>query len=191
MKETIIYGGAFYPPTRAHQAILQACVDYADTRDADIWLLPSASRIDKDIQASVERRLELCDALRRDVMNRTVHVDICRTELDRSLPTETFDTVREFTDQYPERSFTWVFGSDAVATMLSWNHGEWLYDHLPMLVVSRPDVPPVILGKKAVWLRVETGDVSSTEVRRRITAGEDYSELVSGRVAALLSGTMV
>lgn len=192
MKETIIYGGAFYPPTRAHQAILQACVDCADQqRDADVWLLPSASRADKDITASIERRIELCDALRRDVMSRTVTIEICRQELDRHAPTETYDTVQELATDYPDRSFTWVFGSDAVATMRSWNQGQWLYDSLSMLVVSRPDAPPVALGARALWLQVETGDVSSTEVRRRMSAGEDYSMLVSGRVAALLDGAMV
>lgn len=191
MKETIIYGGAFYPPTRAHQAILQACVEHAGQRNADVWLLPSASRVDKDIAASIERRIELCDALRRDVMSRTVTIEICCQELDRHAPTETYDTTQELAADYPERSFTWVFGSDAVATMRSWNRGQWLYDNLSMLVVSRADAPPVALGARALWLQVETGDVSSTEVRRRMSAGEDYSMLVSGRVAALLGGAVV
>lgn len=191
MKETIIYGGAFYPPTRAHQAVLQACVEYADQRNADVWLLPSASRVDKNIDASIERRLELCDALRRDIVSRTVRVEICRQELDRHAPMETYDTVQELATDYPDRSFIWVFGSDAVVTMRSWNQGQWLYDNLSMLVVSRPDTPPVALGARALWLQVETGNVSSTEVRRRMSAGEDYSTLVSSRVAALLDGAMV
>jgi|GEM_PF-3241881 len=40
-KNTIIYGGAFNPPTRAHQAILQACIDYAEqlSVDAEVWLM--------------------------------------------------------------------------------------------------------------------------------------------------------
>lgn len=191
MKETIIYGGAFYPPTRAHQAILQACVDYARSRDADVWLLPSASRTDKDIRGSNEYRIELCNALCHDVLQRTVRVNLCLSELERTVPTETFDTVQEFLANCPDRAFTWVFGSDAVASMQSWNHGEWLYDNLPMLVVSRPDVPPVSLGARALWLKVETGDISSTEVRRRIAAGEDYSSMVSENVAALLESAMV
>ena len=191
MKETIIYGGAFYPPTRAHQAILQSCVDYADVHDADVWLLPSASRTGKYIHGSHEYRIQLCEALCCDVMQRTVRVSLCLSELQRTVPTETYDTVQEFAINYPDRTFTWVFGSDAIANMQSWNHGEWLYDNLPMLVVSRPDVPTVSLGVRAVWLKVETGDVSSTEVRRRLAAGEDYTSMVSENVAALLESAMV
>lgn len=191
MKETLIYGGAFYPPTRAHQAILQGCIDYAEPRSADVWLLPSASRIDKRIPETVENRIALCEALRRDVIQRTVTVEICRIELQRDIPTETYDTVQEFIARYPDRSFTWVFGADAVANMRLWGHGDWLYENLSMLVVSRPDTPPLSLGLRAMWLQVETGDVSSTEVRRRIAAGEDYSPLVGRHVGALLQAAMV
>lgn len=94
-RETVIYRGAFNPPTRAHQAIVQACVDYAEPRNADVWLLPSASRADKQIEVGRERRIELCEALLSDVMRRTVDVHVELMELDRGLQTETYDTVRE------------------------------------------------------------------------------------------------
>ena len=94
MQETIIYGGAFNRPTLAHQAILQACVDYAEPRNAEIWLLPSASRVDKTIEVGRSERIEFCEALLRDVMSRTVRLGIETTELDRTQLTETYDTVQ-------------------------------------------------------------------------------------------------
>ena len=186
-RETIIYGGAFNPPTRAHQAILQGCIDYAEPRDADVWLLPSANRRDKTIDSSRERRLALCDALTQDVMRRTVAVSAHEMELDRPQPTETYDTVRELQGEYPHRRFTWVFGADSVATMREWNHGEWLLENLDMLVVGRPGYELCQLGTRAVRLAVDTGDVSSTEVRRRIVGGESYGDLVGAHVEYLLS----
>lgn len=187
MKETIIYGGAFYPPTRAHEAILQACIDYAEPRQADVWLLPSANRQDKTIDATRERRLELCEALCRDVVRRTVTVAVNTMELDRDKPTETYDTVCELAADNEDRTFTWVFGSDSVATMRSWSRGEWLHDNLSMLVIERSGTPQTQLGANAVRLQVEAGDMSSTELRRRIRAGEDYTPLVSARVGAILA----
>ena len=35
-KESVVYGGAFNPPTRAHEQILQACVEYADEMHGDV-----------------------------------------------------------------------------------------------------------------------------------------------------------
>ena len=190
-KETIVYGGAFNPPTRAHQAILQACVDYAEPRLADVWLLPSANRHDKTIDTSYERRLELCHALVHDVMGRTVRLAVNTMELNRLTMTETYDTVQELDARYPDRRFTWVFGADSVASMPSWDYGEWLQRNLSMLVIERPGAPQVKLGTNAVRLAVQTGEVSSTEVRRRMRIGEAYDELVGANVSALLARTVV
>ncbi len=185
-RETIIYGGAFNPPTRAHQAILQGCIDYAEPRDADVWLLPSASRRDKTIDVDRAYRIALCTALVQDCLRRTVTVDVSTRELDRDKVTETYDTVRELADTYTDRTFTWVFGSDSVATMREWSHGEWLFDNLAMLVVDRPGTESIEIGARAMRLSVRQVDTSSTELRARLAAGAAYDDLVSPAVGKLL-----
>lgn len=185
-KETIVYGGAFNPPTRAHQAIVQACVDYAEPRGADVWIMPSGSRLDKQIETSRERRLAFVRALASDVLVKTVRIAIETSELDRHVPTETIDTVREMNERYPARQFVWVFGSDSVATMPSWKNGEWLVDTLPMLVIERPGTPVQELGKNAVRLKVAAGEMSSTAVRERLATYAPISDLVPPTVEQML-----
>ena len=185
-QETVVYGGAFIPPTRAHEAILQACVDYAEPRNADVWLLPSASRTDKAIEVESETRLAFCEALAQDVLSRTVNLSVETLELNRGIQTETYDTVRELEVAHPERSFTWVFGADSVATMESWYMGEWLKSELPMLVVERQGVPSIKLGARALLLSVDTGGLSSTELRRRLLEDEPYEDMVGAHVYELL-----
>ena len=187
MQETIIYGGAFNRPTLAHQAILQACVDYAEPRNAEIWLLPSASRVDKTIEVGRSERIEFCEALLRDVMSRTVRLGIETTELDRTQLTETYDTVQELGSLYPTRSFTWVFGADSAASMETWDHGQWLKDTLSMLLINRPGTALPDLGPRAVELPVEAGNYSSTELRRRLAATEPYEDMVGPEVARLIA----
>ena len=186
-QETVIYGGAFNRPTLAHQAILQACVDYAEPRKADVWLLPSASRVDKAIEVERDERIAFCEALTRDVMSRTVSLAVETFELDRTELTETYDTVRELDARFPERTFTWVFGADSVASMDTWDHGRWLQNHLSMLVINRPGTPLPVLGPRAVELPVDAGNYSSTELRRRLATGEPYEDMVSPEVAHLIS----
>lgn len=186
-QETIIYGGAFNPPTLAHQAILQACIDYAEPRASDVWLLPSANRRDKTIEVAEHRRLEFCQALAKDVICRTVELAINTTELDRDAITETYETVAEFKKRYPNREFVWVFGSDSFASMPTWRNGKWMQTHLQMLVIDRPGAPKVKIGSNAAWLPVQADEMSSTELRRRISVGEDYRELVGSHVGAVLA----
>lgn len=186
-RETVIYGGAFNPPTRAHQAIVQACVEYAEPKNADVWLLPSASRTDKQIEVAFERRIELCEALLADVMTRTVEVHVEPMELNRGVQTETYDTVRELEQLYPDRHFTWVFGADSVATMHTWDHGKWLQEELSMLVINRPGVVMQQLGNHATHLAVDAGPFSSTALRQRIHDGDPFDDLVGESVYRLLA----
>ncbi len=190
-QETVVYGGAFNRPTLAHQAILQGCIDYAEPRGADVWLMPSASRVDKMINSERSERLEFCHALLRDVMNRTVRLGVETLELDRTGLTETYDTVRELEALYPNRPFTWVFGADSVASMDTWDHGLWLRENLSMLVINRPGTPLPELGPRAVELAVEAGNYSSTELRRRLAANEPYEDMVGPQVAQLIAAKNV
>lgn len=185
--QTIVYGGAFDPPTRAHQAILQSCIEYAEPLGGEVWLLPSASRIDKSISTPEARRIELCEALARDVTSRNVQLRVDTTELSRPKPTETYETVCEFAEEYPEREFTWVFGADSLQTMRSWYGGEWMYDNLSMLVVPRPGSPVGRLGRYARCLAMQPSDISSTVLRTRISEDKPFNDLVGSEVYKLLT----
>jgi nicotinate-nucleotide adenylyltransferase len=185
LKNTIIYGGAFNPPTRAHQMILQACINQAENMHADVWLLPSGDRSDKTIDVTREMRLRMLDALTQDVVARTVAVGIDTTELDRDEPTETYDTVVDFKTRYPDRRIYWVYGSDSVATMSSWKNGEQIKDE-PMLVIERPGYPVKNLGRQAVILAVDAIEISSTQVRERLELHESIDDLVTPSVLAQL-----
>lgn len=187
--ETIVYGGTFNPPTRAHQTILQACIDRAEQMTADVWLLPSGERLDKHIGVDRERRLALIRAMCADVALRDVSLHIETQELDQIESTETYDTVQKLHDRFPERHFMWVFGSDSLQTMPDWHHGRWLIDNLSMLIVERPGVPIQTLGRYGVRLAVDPIGVSSTEVRRRLQGNEPIEALVSPSVFVQLTAT--
>ena len=185
--QTIVYGGAFNPPTIAHQVILQTCVDYAKSIGAEIWMLPSGNRMDKIINAEEQQRIDFIGAMISDVNTDNVNIDIITTELTRTIPVETYDTIMEFNEAYPERSFTWVFGADSTETMAEWKNGEWLLENTEMLVLERPGsvINPEV--KHGQTMTIPSLDVSSTEVRRRIVAGEDFKDLVGYNVHRMLT----
>ena len=184
--EIIIYGGAFNPPTLAHELILRACVDYAKVNGGEVWLLPSGNRHDKTIAVSRRQRLAYVRAMIANVSDDEVPVRVETMELDQTEVIETSETVRRLRATYPDVRFRFVFGADSTMTMASWRGGQELLDTLPMLIVPRPgyDINPA--ARQAVVLPIATPDVSSTEVRRRLLAEEPVEALVSPRVMALL-----
>lgn len=187
----IIFGGAFNPPTKAHIEILQASINYAETVGAEVWLLPSGNRKDKTIPTSKETRLDLLDAMVKDVDIRQVKVRVELLELERIKPVETYDTVQELTTLYPEYEQTWVFGADSTTTMPDWNNGHWLVNNLDMIIINRTgsQVNPFILNYKVV--DIPTPDISSTLLRHKIDCGEDFLDLVTPYVNLVISRMLV
>jgi len=185
-QETIIYGGAFNPPTLAHKAILEACVEYAQTQSADVWVLPSGDRQDKTIATSRDLRIAYIEAMIESVDNKVLIPEVVTTELDRTVMVETYDTVRELEAEYPDRTFTFVFGADSTETMAIWHGGEYLLENLSMLVVEREGSTVNPMARHAVRMQVEAPNVSSTLVRERLAAGVSVADLVAAPVAMLL-----
>lgn len=184
-KNIILYGGAFNPPTIAHIQILEACIEYANSIKAEVWLIPSGQRPDKSIATDPKTRLELVDAYLHDTQGgSTVKVD--RFELEQEGLLETFITKRYLQENYPEHKFTWVFGADSITTMKEWTDGEKLWEELDMLVTRRQGYGLLEMPPKARILEVETVTTSSTIVRGLIEKGEDYSHLVSKSVYTTL-----
>lgn len=186
MKQAIIFGGAFNPPSRGHVWIVSRCAQIAREIGAEIWILPSGERRDKQIGVSENLRIELCRAMIRDADTRGVDVRIVTSELERETMVETIDTIHEFAHDYPDYQLHWVFGADAYDTMQTWRGGEWMLNHLDMLIVTRIGYP--LRARPNV--RVIEGlsdDVSSTLIRRAHASRRPVDDLVTPRVAQLLA----
>lgn len=186
MKKTIIYGGAFNPPTNAHRAILEACILHGAKYNAEVWVMPSGNRSDKTIPTTTKQRLKLIGAF---IDSAGVGRDVVRVEnyeLLSSVQTQTFQTYAALQKMYPDVQQVWVFGSDSILTMKQWEGGETLFNELDMLVIKRTGSEITDMPPKAQYLDVYTQEVSSTLVREHITNQLDFSHLVPPEVHKLL-----
>jgi nicotinate-nucleotide adenylyltransferase len=184
--KTIVYGGAFNPPTIAHQAILIACAKIAKQKNADLWLLPSGDRDDKQIHTDRPTRIEYLRAMIADSELSLNEVYINLLELYRDKATRTIDTVNELQNKYPNRLFIWVFGEDSVNTMPNWRGGKWMLDNLEMIIIKRRGYGGGGLAKNAIWLDVKTPVVCSTDVRTAIKKGETIASMVGAGVKSVI-----
>jgi len=184
-RETIIFGGGFSPIHNGHMAIARGCVEYAHEHNADVWIMPSGDRSDKTMWETPERRIAGIKVMIAEVAMEGVTIDIITTELERSIQIETFDTFLELQDEYPDRTFTWVFGADSTMTMAEWYMGEWMLENLSMLVTERPGYTLNPIARHALTLAIPSLNISSTMVRERIAAGEPIEDLCGPGIAAL------
>lgn len=186
-QEVILYGGAFNPPTLAHQAILRACVEYARTRNAEVWVMPSGDRADKTISTSRELRMAYIATMLAAINTEGVKTDILTSELDRAVQVETYDTVVELEHRFPDKQIRWVFGADSTETMGGWDHGDWLLENLDIIAIERVGSAINPLAKHAITLATNAPpNLSSTLVRNRLAEGLEIEDLVGAEIAGLL-----
>lgn len=174
-KETIIFGGSFNPPTKAHRIITAACRE--NNPEADIWLMPSGERYDKKPDIPVPHRLGMLRAM-IDSIEDNDRIDICPLEITTPGINETRKTARRLAGMYPDRQFRYVFGADVYFTMPQWQGGEELRSTLPILLVSRIGSLAVQAAGNVELLPLNVPDISSTRVRANITENRPIDGLV-------------
>jgi nicotinate-nucleotide adenylyltransferase len=118
-----------------------------------------------------------------------------RIELDREGPSYTYDTLRALGQRSTQIFF--IIGADAFAEIATWSRYPAVMDLANFVVVSRPGITldslrarvPSAFGPResaqtrVILVETHTPDVSSTEIRRRVHAGESLSGVVPDAVA--------
>jgi nicotinate-nucleotide adenylyltransferase len=122
---------------------------------------------------------------------------VSRVDVDREKVTYTVDTLRDIRAQHPQAELYFITGADALASILSWQSWEELFDLAHFVGVSRPGYELRIdhlaehLGNyppEAVTLvEVPALAISSTECRRRAAENRPVWYLVPDGVVQYIS----
>lgn len=111
-------------------------------------------------------------------------LEASRAEIDRGGPSYTADTLRELGETGAELFL--IVGTDVAAELSTWERPDAVRRLATIVIVSRPESPPVELGAGWRVARVEIPqlDVSASDLRRRAAAGEPLDWLVPDPVIA-------
>ncbi|MGH9016827.1 MAG: nicotinate-nucleotide adenylyltransferase [Acidimicrobiales bacterium] len=172
-----ILGGTFDP---IHVGHLVAATWVRDSLALDRVLLvvanePWQKTAVRDVTAA-EDRFAVVAAAVEDLPG----IEPSRIEIDRGGPSYMVDTVRELTADHPGTRYFLVVGSDVAADLDSWHDVSTLATLVALVVVERGGIVPG--PDPAGWdverVRIPALDVSSSELRRRLTAGQAVDVVV-------------
>jgi nicotinate-nucleotide adenylyltransferase len=169
-----IFGGTFDPVHVGH--LVAASAARFHLRLSRVLMVVAGDPWQKhgDVVAPAETRFEMVAAAIEGVDG----FEASRLELDRGGPTRTIDTVEEL--QRPEREIFLIVGADAAANLHTWWRVDDLRNAVTLAVVGRDelshDVPPE--NWRVVPVPMPRLDVSSTDLRRRVAAGEPVDFLI-------------
>jgi nicotinate-nucleotide adenylyltransferase len=177
-----VYGGTFDPIHVGHVAAAGAVLR---TLGLDrVLLVPAGDPWQKRgrVVATPEQRLEMA----RLAVEGLDGVEVSDLEVRRGVASVTADTLEDL--RAPERELFLILGADAVANMGTWRRLDDTRDLATIVVVERDGerADPPGEGWRVEHVPIPRIDVSSTEIRDLIAAGESIDGLVPPTAARYL-----
>jgi nicotinate-nucleotide adenylyltransferase len=187
-----IFGGSFDPVHNAHLALARACQQQAKL-DA-VWFTPTA------IQPLKQKGPHATDSQRLDMLRLATADEptwrVCSIEMDRGGFSYTVDTLRQLREELPDSDLYFLIGGDALQDVAKWKEPREIFRVSTPLVVNRAGQPsPDMEQLKRLCtsetqpqsIEMQAMDVSSSEIRRRVAAGQPIENYVQGAVAEFIN----
>jgi nicotinate-nucleotide adenylyltransferase len=175
MKRIGIFGGSFNPIHNGHIALAQAVLRQCALDE--VWLMVSPQNPLKRNSADL-----LDDQLRLQMAEKALEgvegVKACDYEFRLPKPSYTWNTLQHLSKDYPDCTFSLLIGGDNWAHFTRWRHWKDILRCHQVIVYPRDEYPGTI--------DVPLLDVSSTEIRQRVRAGESIEELVPEAIVPLV-----
>ena len=203
MKNVVVMGGAFNPPTVAHSHLLGAAMD-AVQAELGIWLPASSEYVRRKLGAGREHEL-MSDSLRLALVRAAAAQDGRQTVEDCELRGAgtgyTAETLEAVATAHPDAQLYFLIGSDKLHTLPGWHRADELLSLVRMLVVHRGGEHPEKLLRENPYLAARRARfgivafpsgleyVSSSAVRRLLREGDPRAkDMLPEAVWALLRG---
>ena len=188
-----IYGGTFAPPHNGH---VRAAEEFVRQMELDLlYIIPTAVPPHKQIDAADDprHRLAMCER----AFGAHERMLVSDMEIARGGTSYTVDTLRALAGE--DRRLFFLMGTDMMLTLDRWREPEEIF-RLCYPVYMRRESDPIIekqiiaknneylarYGKIVRRVPMEFVDISSTEIRRMVRAGEDISAVVPADVVAYI-----
>jgi nicotinate-nucleotide adenylyltransferase len=186
-----ILGGTFNPPHNGHLECARAALEGLGLQR--VLLVPVARPPHKPLRddPGAAHRVEMC----RLAVGDDERIGVSTVEVARGAPSYTVDTLRALHDADPQDELTFIAGGDMAASLPGWREPEAVL-RLARLGVAersgtgRAEVERALGGlagaERVTFFDMPRVDVSSSEVRRRLAAGEAVGDAVPAPVAAYI-----
>ncbi len=197
--DVLFFGGTFDPVHNGHLAVARAL---AELRGFErVVFVPTSNPPHKPAaSADAADRLAMLElATAGEEL-----LAVSEVELGRSGASYTYDTLLALREEYgPSVRLHWMIGADMLAELHKWHRAEEVVEMAEFVIVMRPPWherieevfrtleghfrPDVVEKLRSSVVDTPLVDISSTDIRRRVAAGEPVGDLVPDEVAAYIA----
>jgi nicotinate-nucleotide adenylyltransferase len=192
LSRVAIFGGTFDPPHLAHLALAHAASSALDL--AEVRWVPTGQPWQKllggrNITPAVHRVAMVEAAIGGEGGDARFTLD--RIEVDRTGPSYTIDTVTALAAREPGHKWVLLIGQDQYAGLHTWRGWRELLARVTLAVANRPGVAaepaPEVRALPHRVVPLPMLDISATDIRARVAAGQGIAELVPAEVAGYIA----
>jgi nicotinate-nucleotide adenylyltransferase len=171
MGVTGIFGGRFDPPHVGHLALARAAVEQL-----------GIDRLHVAVVVEAAHKTSVAPAADRLAMTRLTFAELdAVVELEEHRYTVDALEARDYGDPI------FLIGADELADFPTWKEPERVLELARLGVAGRPGYPPATASERIEVFQLEPRDVSSVEIRSRVSRGRAIDGLVLPEVAAYIA----
>lgn len=173
-----ILGGTFNPIHAGHLVLAEQTRQRL--RLEKVIFVPTYFPPHKEVKALAPAQ-ERCHMVTK-ALKTNPFFEVSSLELARGGVSYSIETVKKFRSIYPRASLYFIIGSDSLEELSTWKNIEKLNKICKFVVVRRPGYAPRRLFPNMQVIDIDTKDISSTDIRRRIRTGKSIRSLVPEEV---------
>jgi nicotinate-nucleotide adenylyltransferase len=177
-----LLGGTFDPVHRAHVALAHAAL--AALRLDEVRWVPAGQPWQKERRVTPAADRE---AMVRLAIGGEPRFVFERIEIERAGPSYTLDTVRALAAVQPGAEWVLIIGQDQYAGLHTWRDWQQLLGLVTLAVANRPGEHRSVAAEVQAFAHrvvpLPMLDISSTDIRARVSEGRDIAQLVPPEVA--------
>lgn len=174
-KKTGLFFGSFSPIHLGHMAIANFMVSYTDLEA--IWFVVSPQNPLKPSTHLWDEQFRL--QLVKKAVEGIPFFAVCDLEFFLPRPSYTIDTLQSLTEQYPDREFVLVMGSDGLAQFSLWKAAHEIIARYQRYIYPRHDLEPFgeslhsMAIANATVVQAPRIEISSTFIRKSLAEQRD------------------
>lgn len=192
-RKIALFGGTFDPVHLGHTTVAEDAVEHIGAEK--IIFIPAKRSPLKGFlpKANDEHRLEMITL----AIAEQERFEVSDYELKKASPSYTLETVRQFQGKYGNDTLIhWLIGADSVNDLEYWYQIIELIDVCAVTTMSRGGcAPPDFTKYESLWghdrveklqqniIQTTLIEISSTEVRNRLAAGMDVTDMLAPSVS--------
>lgn len=186
-RRMMLYFGSFNPIHRGHIALAEWVVEQDLCDEMALIVSPQSPYKPNSELAPELDRFELAEiACRASAYPERIRPSVIEFLLPK--PSYTIDTLHHLAENYGDQcDFSILMGADQLARLDGWKSWEQILDYRIYVYPRRgSEIPPELTSRVTLLNDAPLFDISATEVRRRLAAGEPAGELLHPEVEACI-----